>query len=264
MKNPLSKPVLEIRSVSAAYGKIEALNRISLTIQAGEILGVIGPNGAGKSTLVNVLSGVLAIKSGQVLVNNQEISTYSPAQRARALAVVPQARQLGGAFSVMQAVLLGRTAYLGFLGNPQKQDLEKVFWAMEQTDITALAERKLAEISGGEQQRVLLARALAQDTPVLLLDEPTNHLDLKYQVNLLSLLRALVSKEKLTVLLTMHDLNQLSGIADRVALLKNGSLYKLGSPQEVLTREHIMETFQTEVDTFTHPVTKHHLIIPKK
>ena len=113
------------------------------------------------------------------------------------MAVVPQARQLGGAFSVHQAVLLGRTAYLGFLGNPSVEDLGQVTWAMEQTSVDDLAERKLAEISGGEQQRVLLARALAQDTPVLLLDEPTNHLDLKYQVDLLRLLRQLVDQEGL-------------------------------------------------------------------
>ena len=263
MKKTLSSPVLQIRSVSAAYGKVEALKNISLNIQSGEILGVIGPNGAGKSTLIKVLSGVLAIKSGQVLVNDQEISSYSPAQRARTLAVVPQARHVGGAFTVKQAVLLGRTSYLGFLGNPGEKDLERVSWAMDQTDVTSLAERKLAEISGGEQQRVLLARALAQDTPVLLLDEPTNHLDLKYQVSLLSLLKTLVSQENLTVLLAMHDLNQVSGIADRVALLKDGSLYKLGAPREVLTPEHIKETYQTEVDTFSHPVTNQHLIFPK-
>jgi iron complex transport system ATP-binding protein len=257
-----ANPVLQIHSVSASYGEVEALKGISLDVNAGEILGVVGPNGAGKSTLIKVLSGVLAIKSGQVLINKQEISSYSPAERARTLAVVPQARHVGGAFTVKQAVLLGRNPYLGFLGNPGKIDLERVSWAMNQTGVADLAERKLAEISGGEQQRVLLARALAQDTPVLLLDEPTNHLDLKFQVNLLRLLKTLVSRENLTVLMAMHDLNQVSGIADNVALLKEGKLYKLGKPREVLTSEHIKETYQTEVETFTHPNSKQHLIFP--
>ena len=264
MINSISNPVLQIRSVSASYGEVEALKRISIDINAGEILGVVGPNGAGKSTLIKVLSGVLGINAGQILINDQEINLYSPSQRAQTLAVVPQARQMGGAFSVYQAVLLGRTAYLGFLGNPGEADLEKVTWAMEQTDVLNLAERKLAEISGGEQQRVLLARALAQNTPVLLLDEPTNHLDLKFQVNLLKLLKTLVIQENLTVLMAMHDLNQVAGIADRVALLREGELYKLGTPREVLTPQHILETYQIEVETFSHPQSNHHLIFPKQ
>ena len=158
-------PVLDIRSLSAAYGEVTALDRVSISVNRGEILGLIGPNGAGKSTLIRVVSGILKAKAGEVLLNSQNITSYTPSQRARVLAVVPQARQLGGAFSVEQAVLLGRTAYLGFLGKPSKLDLEKTYWAMEQTEVTHLSERKLAEISGGEQQRVLLARALAQDIP---------------------------------------------------------------------------------------------------
>jgi iron complex transport system ATP-binding protein len=258
-----SQPVLEVHSLCAAYGEDIALNNITFNVGRGEVLGVVGPNGAGKSTLIKVLSGVLGIKSGQVRINGQEINSYKPAQRARTLAVVPQARQFGGAFTVRQAVLLGRTAYLGFLGNPGDEDLDKVDWAMDQTDVKELADRKLAEISGGEQQRVLLARALAQDTQVLLLDEPTNHLDLKFQVNLLDLLRTLVKQEKLTVLLAMHDLNQVSGIADRIALLNKGSLYKIGTPADVLRPEHIQATYQTEVDTFPHPHSDQLLIFPK-
>ncbi len=254
--------VLDIRSLSAAYGEIIALDRVSLSINRGEILGLIGPNGAGKSTLIRVLSGILKAKSGEVLLNNLNITSYTPSQRARVLAVVPQARQLGGAFSVEQAVLLGRTAYLGFLGKPSKLDLEKTYWAMEQTDVIHLSRRTLAEISGGEQQRVLLARALAQDTPVLLLDEPTSHLDLRYQVNLLTLLKSLVKKQNLTVLMAMHDLNQVSGTADRVALLVDGCLHSTGTPEDVLTPENIKETYQTQVEIFNHPRTGKHFIIP--
>ena len=257
-----SLPVLQIRSLSAAYGKVKALNDISLDVERGEIVGVIGPNGAGKSTLIKVLSGVLGHSSGEVLINGKDVNSYSPSQRARALAVVPQARQLGGAFSVEQAVLLGRTAYLGFLGKPTSEDLLKSDWAMEQTGVDALADRKLAEISGGEQQRVLLARALAQDTPVLLLDEPTNHLDLRYQVNLLKLVKKLVKQEGLSVLMAMHDLNQVSGTADRVVLLAEGRVKAIGPPEEVLTPENISNAYQTEIETFTHPKTKKHMIFP--
>lgn len=260
LENP---PVLQIRSLCARYGDIKALEDISLNIRQGEIVGVIGPNGAGKSTLIKVLSGVLSASSGDVLINQKDIKTYSPSQRARVLAVVPQAHQLGGAFSVEQTVSLGRTAYLGFLGKPAREDLEKTAWAMKQTAVDSLADRKLAEISGGEQQRVLLARALAQNAPVLLLDEPTNHLDLRYQVNLLKLIRTLVKDQGLSVLMAMHDLNQVSGIADRVLLLVNGETKALGIPEDVLTPENIFLAYQTQVETFTHPRTQKHFILPQ-
>ena len=262
MKQNNLPPVIQIRSLSAKYGDFFALKDIDLDVQKGEIVGLIGPNGAGKSTLIKVLSGVLTSSAGEVLINQKSINDYSPNQRARALAVVPQARQLGGAFSVEQAVLLGRTAYLGFLGKPGSEDLSKTAWAMKQTGVDDLANRKLAEISGGEQQRVLLARALAQDAPALLLDEPTNHLDLRYQNNLLKLIKDLVKREGLSVLMAMHDLNQVSGIADRVLLLADGQKKALGTPKEVLTPDNIRNAYQTEIETYTHPKTDKHMIFP--
>lgn len=262
MNQNTNPPVIQIRSLSAKYGDITALKDINLDVHRGEIVGLIGPNGAGKTTLIKVLSGVMNSSAGEVLINQKSINSLSPSQRAKALAVVPQARQLGGAFSVEQAVLLGRTAYLGFLGKPAKEDLLKTAWAMKQAGVEELADRKLAEISGGEQQRVLLARALAQDTPALLLDEPTNHLDLRYQTNLLKLIKDLVKREGLSVLMAMHDLNQVSGIADRVLLLADGKEKALGSPQEVLTPENIRITYQTEIETYTHPKTNKHMIFP--
>lgn len=261
--NESKDPMMQIRGISARYGMVLALDNISLDVREGEIVGLIGPNGAGKSTLIKVLSGVLRPSSGEVYIAGHPISSLSPAARARRIAVVPQARQLGGAFSVRQTVLLGRTAYLGFLGKAGEKDLEILEWAMKETSVEDLAERKLAEISGGEQQRVLLARALAQDPRVLLLDEPTNHLDLKYQVNLLRLLRELVDKQKLSVLMAMHDLNQVSGVVDRVALLVGGILRAVGKPEEVLTTEIIQDAYQTEVETFLHPQSGKHYLFPK-
>jgi iron complex transport system ATP-binding protein len=258
------KRVLEVKSVSATYGGVNVLRNISLGVRQGEILGVVGPNGAGKTTLIKVLSGVLKASAGSVMISQQDISSFSPASRARLVAVVPQARQLGGAFSVRQTVLLGRTPYLGFLGNPGEADMLKVEWAMQQTAVEDLADRKLAEISGGEQQRVLLARALAQDAAVLLLDEPTNHLDLKYQVDLLHLLKYLVKQEKLTVLMAMHDLNQVSGVADRILLLVGGQVFAAGKPEDVLTPDNIRQAYQTEVMTFHHPQSGKHMIITRE
>jgi len=252
-----------VKGISARYGDTLALDRISLSVGEGEIVGLIGPNGAGKSTLIKVLSGVMPSSGGEVIIHDKPINSLSPTARARIIAVVPQARQMGGAFSVRQAVLLGRTAYLGFLGNPEDRDLQIVEWAMKKTAVDMLADRKLAEISGGEQQRVLLARALAQDAQVLLLDEPTNHLDLRYQVSLLRLLRELVENEKLSVLVAMHDMNQVSGVVDRVALLLGGCLHSIGKPEEVMTPKNIQEAYKTEVVAFLHPETGRHYLFPK-
>lgn len=261
--NGIKKLVMQIQDVSARYGDTLALDRISLDVREGELVGLIGPNGAGKSTLIKVISGVIKPSFGEVYISGQPITSLSPAERARKLAVVPQARQLGGAFSVRQAVLLGRTAYLGFLGNPAEKDLQMLDWAMKVTAVDTLADRKLAEISGGEQQRVLLARALAQDARVLLLDEPTTHLDMKYQVSLLKLLRDLVEQEGLSVLMALHDLNQVSSTVDRAALLVDGVMRSVGKPEEVLIPENIQDAYQTEVETFLHPRTGKHYLFPK-
>ena len=247
--------VLKIRDLTVHYGDKPALQGVDLTVPPGEILALIGPNGAGKSTLIRSLSGVLPIRGGSVLLDGEDIATFTPKRRAQHVAVVPQSRQLGGAFTVRQTVMLGRTAHLGWLGKPTPKDEAKVDWAMEKTSVHALSERRLAEISGGEQQRVLLARALAQDTPVLLLDEPTNHLDLGYQVSLLTLLRKLVDEQELAVLMAMHDLNQVAGCADRVALLVNGQLKAVGSPSEVLTSANLEEAYNTPLDVVPHPKT---------
>lgn len=254
--------MLETRSLSAAYGDVQALHDVTLHVSPGEILGLIGPNGAGKSTLIRVISGVLKASKGKVILDDQDITTFSPRQRALRVAVVPQARQLGGAFTVKQTVMLGRTPYLGMMGKANPRDEEIVQWAMAQTSVQDLAGRRLAEISGGEQQRVLLARALAQKTKVLLLDEPTNHLDLGYQVSFLNLLRELVEEQDLGVVMAMHDLNQVAGNADRVALLIGGRLHAVGEPHDVLTPENIETAYNTPIDVLDHPKTGKPFIVP--
>lgn len=257
-----SSVVLDIENLSACYGDLQVLDQIRFQVHKGEILGLIGPNGAGKSTLIKVLSGVLRASQGLVRLAGQNITEINPGQRARLLAVVPQARQLGGAFTVEKTVLLGRTPYLGFLGKASREDLRKANWAMEKTCVDHLAERRLAEISGGEQQRVMLARALAQETPVLLLDEPTNHLDLGYQIDFLNLILSLVKQEKLTVLMAMHDLNQVAGLADRVGLLIDGKLAALGTPEDVITTENVSAAYRTEIRVISNPENGSPLILP--
>ncbi|MBS1249478.1 MAG: Fe(3+) dicitrate transport ATP-binding protein FecE [Chloroflexi bacterium] len=254
--------MLKIRDLTVHYGDVTALQAVDLTVSPGEILALIGPNGAGKSTLIRALSGVLPLHGGEVVLDGKNITAFTPKHRAQHVAVVPQSRQLGGTFTVRQTVMLGRTPHLGLMGKATPHDEAKVDWAMEKTLVQNLSERRLAEISGGEQQRVLLARALAQDTPVLLLDEPTNHLDLQHQMNILSLVRKLVSEQNLTVLMAMHDLNLVSFFADRVALLVDSELQNVGSLEEVLTAQNIAAAYQTQVQTIPHPDSGVPLILP--
>jgi len=255
--------MLTLSSIKVVYDSIVALKDISLEVFPGEVLALIGPNGAGKTTLIRAVSGTLPIESGQVQVNGQDLSRLTTAQRARVLAVVPQARQLGGAYSVEQAVMMGRTAYMSWMGRESESDRAAVRLALLQTQLEDFAHRSIAQLSGGEQQRVLLARALAQSTPVLLLDEPTNHLDLQHQASLLSLVKKLAEEKHLAVLVAMHDLNLVSFFADKVALLVDGELKHFGTPTEVLQAEHISAAYQTPVEIVSHPVTGAPIIFPK-
>jgi iron complex transport system ATP-binding protein len=254
--------MLEIQELCVAYATKLALEGVSLSTHPGEILAVIGPNGAGKSTLIRAISGVIPIRSGAIHVAGKNLAHLSSNQRARFLAVVPQARNLPAAFTVYQTVLLGRTPYLGWLGQASPLDHARVRLALERTQALDLAERRVGELSGGEQQRVLLARALAQDTSVLLLDEPTTHLDLQHQSSLLNLVCQLASQQNLAVLMVLHDLNLVGLYADRVALLVQGKLAALGEPHEVLTESNLTAVYHVPVQVISHPNYGTPLILP--
>jgi iron complex transport system ATP-binding protein len=253
---------LEIQSLSVSYGLRPALREVSLRVGKGEVVALIGPNGAGKTTLLRAASGVLEAHSGRVRLEGQDLQALSTAQRAQRLAVVPQARELPPAFTVRQTVTLGRTPHLGWLGRTSPADRERVQWALARTHILELADRPVGELSGGEQQRVLLARALAQDTPILLLDEPTAHLDLKHQSILLKLVQELAREQALAVLMALHDLNLTALYADRVALLVEGQLLALGTPAEVLTAENLVQAYQVPVHVVRHPDYGTPLVLP--
>ncbi|TAK10902.1 MAG: heme ABC transporter ATP-binding protein [Anaerolineae bacterium] len=253
--------MLHVEDLSVDYGAREVLRRVSLEVNAGEIVALIGPNGAGKSTLIKAASGVLKPRQGRVRCEGEDITQLPDHLRARRLAVVPQAKQEGGAFTVAQTVMLGRTAYLGWLGKPGKRDETSVANALRMTGLTDFSERRVAELSGGEQQRVLVARALAQDTRIMLLDEPTNHLDLQHQASLLRLIRELTSTGQLAVLVALHDLNLVSLFADRVALLVGGELTHVGIPEEVLTEEIIQGAYHAAVKVTPHPETGRPLVL---
>jgi iron complex transport system ATP-binding protein len=254
--------MLKIEELSVSYGQRRILHSVTLNVQSGEVLALIGPNGAGKSTLVRAVSGVIPY-TGRVRTNGDDFASLSPLQRARYVATVPQAVSLPPAFTVWETVLLGRTPYLNFLGQPSQKDEEIARQSLGRMSALPFADRRVGELSGGEQQRVLFARALCQSTPILLLDEPTAHLDLQYQVNLLELVHELAHQDSLAVLIALHDLNLAAHYADRIALMVAGNIKAMGKPKEVLQPELIAEAYCLPVRVVKHPFLDIPLVLPE-
>src|SRR5512141_2919355 len=255
--------MLKIQNLTVNYGPRRILHDVSFNVQSGEVLALIGPNGAGKSTLIRAVSGVIPY-TGHVRTNGDDFASLSTLQRARRVATVPQAVSLPPAYTVWETVMFGRTPYLGFLGQPSKTDEEMARRALERVSALPFADRLVSELSGGEQQRVLLARALCQSTPILLLDEPTAHLDLQYQVSLLELVHELARKDNLAVLVALHDLNLAAHYADRIALMVAGQIKAMGKPKDVLQPELIQEAYCLPVQVVPHPFLDLPLVLPSK
>jgi len=255
--------MLVIDNLSVSYGSRSVLKNVSLMVKSGEVLALIGPNGAGKSTLIRAVSGVIPAVHGKVRTNGDDFDSLNPMQRARYLAVVPQAVSLPPAYTVWETVLLGRTPYLGFIGQTSQVDEDLAWRALKRVSADKLADRRVGELSGGEQQRVLLARALCQSTPILLLDEPTAHLDLQYQISLLDLVHDLAVRDKLAVLLALHDLNLAARYADKIALMVAGEIQIVGTPAEVLKPEIISQAYCLPVQVVEHPLRGGPLVLPE-
>ena len=253
--------MLEIRDLTVYYGRRPALREVSLDVRPGEILAVIGPNGAGKSTLVKAVSGVVPVRSGQIRLDRRPLGDLAGPARARRIAVVPQAAYLPPAFIVEQTVLLGRTPYLGWLGRTRPEDRSVVEAALAETGLTGLRGRSISELSGGEHQRVLLARALAAEAPVLLLDEPAAHLDLAHQAAIFSLVTALAADKGLAVLMVVHDLNHAAAFANRIVLIAEGAVRAEGSPEDVLTAENLSAVYGIGVHIRPHPLRRIPLVL---
>ncbi|MBM3151147.1 MAG: ABC transporter ATP-binding protein [Chloroflexi bacterium] len=254
--------MLMIEGLSVSFGPRRALHSISLEVHSGEVVALIGPNGAGKSSLIRAVSGVVPVEGGRVRTNDTDLLAIPPLRRARHLAVVPQAVSMPPAFTVWETALLGRTPYLNFLGQVSAGDEQVARAALAKVDALPLVARRVGELSGGEQQRVLLARALTQSTPILLLDEPTSNLDLHYQVGFMEMVCSLAKSDNLAVLVALHDLNLAARYADRVALLVDGSLAAVGTPPEVLTAGHISEAYRLPVEVVPHPFAGTPLVLP--
>lgn len=237
------KSAFAVNNLSYAYSSQQVLQSMSFSIAQGEIFIIIGPNGAGKTTLIKLMAGIIKRQSGQIDVLQEPIGSYSQKKLAQVLAYVPQGLPVGFPFTVEETVLLGRAPHQKVLGLASEDDLKIVQQTMTFTEVDHLARRKLDQLSGGEQQRVLIARALCQQPQVVLLDEPTASLDLSHQIRIMDLMERLKTEKGVTVVMVSHDVNLAAMYADQLLLLKAGQIVCMGSPDEVLNFEILEETY---------------------
>jgi iron complex transport system ATP-binding protein len=247
--------MIEVRSISFRYHKDWVLQDVSFRVEKGEFIGVIGPNGSGKSTLLKILYRLLSPQQGEVFYELVPLKRMNRTDIAKKVAVVPQEAHLLFPFRVMQIVLMGRSPYLGNMMFERERDLEIARKAMEWTKIFPFSERPIDELSGGERKRVFIARALAQEPEVILLDEPTTNLDIHHQIDFLDLILTLNRERGLTIVMASHDMNIASEFCDRLILLQEGRIYKMGTPGEVITQENIERVYGCEVWVDQNPVS---------
>ncbi len=242
---------LSISSLVVGYGKKTIIKQASLEVARGEVVGLLGSNGAGKSTLIKAVAGINRQSAGAISWEGRvDLSSLPRRELAKIVAYVPQSIGLSFSLDIREAVLLGRTPYFG--AHPREEDWRHVEEAMSLVGLEELGERAVTELSGGQGQRVLIARALAQDPQVLLLDEPTSALDIRYQWQTLNVLRKIARERNVAVIVSIHDLNQAARFTDRVVFLHQGEVLAAGRPAEVYSPDLIRRVYGVEVELAHH------------
>lgn len=250
--------MIEASGLSYSYGSTPVVRDVSLTAMDGGVLGLIGPNGSGKTTLLRMLHGSLTPAAGHVSIDGRDLCTLSPREIARSLAVVVQEEQSEMALTVGEMVLLGRTPHLRSFARAGRRDHVAAGQALQRVGAAHLARRTVAELSGGERQRVLIARAVAQESAHLLLDEPTNHLDIRFQHEVLTLVRTLGG----TTVVVLHDLNLAARYCDRLVLLDRGEVAGAGTPDQVLDPDLIRRVYGIDAQRVDRDGTPNLLFSP--
>jgi iron complex transport system ATP-binding protein len=249
---------LQIQAVEFAYRSKPILNRVNFTVQTGDFVALVGPNGSGKSTLLRCIDGILKPQTGCVLIDGEKSGALGGAALARRIAYVPQSEGAGFSVSVFETVLMGRKPHMSW--TPGEADLQKTAQVIAQLRLDDLALVNLDQLSGGQRQKVLIGRALAQDTPVLLLDEPTANLDLKHQLEVLELLKAQTQKG-ITVMVAIHDLNLAARYSNKIVMLRQGAIFAAGGA-EVLNQPNIEAVYEVKVNIIN--VQGRLLVIPEQ
>ena len=256
--------ILQLSDVHFSYDGSEVLRGIDLSVAEGSFVAVVGPNGSGKTTLVRIASGLFLPKQGECLVAGRPTHAYRRRELAQLVAVVPQESHITFPFTGLQVVLMGRAPYLGPLGFESANDVAVAQSALRETDSETLSDRLLGELSGGEKQRVIIARALAQEARLLLLDEAASHLDIRHQVDIFRIVRRLNRERGVTVVMVEHDLNLAAMLAERMVLLSAGRVFADGPPAEVLTEANVSQVFGADVRRQLDPVTGRPLLLPRE
>ena len=258
----MNNSIITADNISCGYGDNAVIKRLSLTVEEASFIGVIGPNGSGKSTLVKALTAVLPLMEGGVRLLGKDIQKMSTRQIARSVAVIPQETSIFFPFTIEEIVGMGRHPHVGRFRRISNQDLDIVEQAMQYTDTLHLRDRCINNISGGERQRAVIARALAQQPRVLFLDEPTSHLDINHQVEIFDLMKKLNREQRLTVFAVTHDLNLCAEYCQFVYILKDGAIAGSGTPGQILTGDTIKSVYGAEVEILTNPRSGSPIIVP--
>lgn len=253
---------IKVRELFFSYYDNEILKDISISIHKGSFISIVGPNGSGKSTLLKNIAKNLEPASGEIWFESLDLLKMTPLELAQRMAVVPQSFNIDFPFSALEAVLMGRTPFLKRFQTESDKDQALAKWAMELTNTWHLRDRSVTEVSGGELQRIIVARALTQEPEIILLDEPTAHLDIQHQMELLELLESLNKTSGLTVITVLHDLNLASQFSDQVIMLQEGQIFASGKTADVLTAENIRAVYGMEVLLAENPLNQKFNIIP--
>jgi len=255
VKNMNSNSILSIENLSFSYDEAKVLNNICFNVEEGSFISVLGPNGSGKTTLINIISKVLKGYQGKIIINGRDVKGLPSREVAKLVAVVPQYTDPGFNFSVGEIVTMGRYPYLSRFEGEKKEDLDVVQEVMEKTKIAEFYDKKFNELSGGEKQRVIIAQALVQDTPILLLDEPTAHLDINFQIELMDLFFKLNAIDGKTIVGVFHDINLALQYSRKAMLLKEGKIFSFGDIADTINRENIKRVFNSDIYVGKNPFT---------
>ena len=243
---------LKIKELNVSLSKKEIVKGINLAVANNKFIGLIGPNGSGKSTLLKAIYGVIKPSFGDVFIADKNIKNFNKKSLAKTLGVVSQFNNINFDFKVIDIVLMGRAPYKGLLEQDNKNDYDMALKALSQVGMIDFAQKSFSSLSGGEKQRVILARAITQNPKILILDEPTNHLDIKYQLEIMSIVKNL----NICVLAALHDLTLASQFCDELYVLKDGIIACKGTPNEIITKEMIKKVYDVESNVYVNPITK--------
>lgn len=243
-----NKPAMEVKNLSFAYGKNRVLKDISFRIKEGGITTIMGANGCGKTTLFSLMTRNLYPRRGDIFLKGKNIQNLGLKEFARRVSIVHQYNTSSDDITVERLVSFGRTPHMKMMRGRSEEDERLIRWAMEVTNVEKYRDREISRLSGGQRQRVWIAMALAQNTKILFLDEPTTYLDIRYQIEILELVKKLNREFGITIIMVLHDINQAIYFSDCVIGLKDGLVEMEGDPQEVITRESIRSLYGIELD----------------